>query len=64
MIGSNASTQFGTPDRGRATVSSARGRVCEASGCTTILSIYNHSVWCSVHDQPGLKRSSVGPRNA
>jgi hypothetical protein len=64
MLGSSASTQFGTPDRGRAANSSARGRVCEALGCSTILSIYNHSAWCSIHDQPGLRRSQAGVRPA
>jgi hypothetical protein len=27
------------------------GRVCEARGCTTILSTYNPSHFCSVHDR-------------
>jgi hypothetical protein len=27
-----------------------RGRVCEAWGCTTILSKYNSSHFCAVHD--------------
>jgi hypothetical protein len=26
------------------------GRVCEAQGCTTILSKYNSSHFCAVHD--------------
>lgn len=26
------------------------GRVCEAPGCETLLSIYNSRSWCSVHD--------------
>lgn len=56
MVGSNASTRFGTPERGRTTDSSPRGRVCETIGCSTILSIYNHSAWCSIHEQPGQKR--------
>jgi hypothetical protein len=26
-----------------------RGRVCSAAGCSTVLSVYNPSVLCSVH---------------
>lgn len=37
------------------------GRTCAESGCTTILSIYNHSDRCSVHDDraesPGKLRT-------
>jgi hypothetical protein len=44
--------QFGTPDRGRSTPTSNRGRVCQYDDCPTVLSIYNHSDWCSVHEQP------------
>lgn len=46
--------QFGSPS-GRTTASSRRGRVCDAGGCSTILSIYNHSPWCSVHEQPSRR---------
>ena len=28
-----------------------RGRVCVAAGCPTILSAYNPSSWCAVHDR-------------
>jgi hypothetical protein len=26
-----------------------RGRVCSAAGCSTVLSVYNPSVLCSIH---------------
>ena len=28
---------------------SASGRMCEATGCTTLLSVYNHSAYCWTH---------------
>jgi hypothetical protein len=36
-------------------------RVCGAAGCSTVLSVYNASVLCSVHERryPG---SSIAPR--
>jgi len=34
-----------------------RGRICEAWGCTTILSTYNPAHFCSVHDRVGERRS-------
>jgi hypothetical protein len=36
--------------RGRSPVRSA-GRTCAADGCTTILSTYNHSEYCGVHER-------------
>ncbi len=37
---------------------SPSGRSCAMGGCPTVLSIYNQSRWCFVHDlptfQPGL----------
>jgi len=46
-------TQIGAPDRGKETTSRpASGRVCEASGCSTILSTYNKSETCGIHTDP------------
>jgi hypothetical protein len=47
------------PASGRPTTSSPHGRVCRALGCSTILSIYNHSAWCSLHEQPTSRINSV-----
>ena len=33
-----------------------RGRTCEVRGCRTILSTYNPSHFCSVHDPVGIPR--------
>jgi len=30
---------------------SARGRICEVPGCTTMLSIYNEAPVCSLHER-------------
>jgi hypothetical protein len=35
------------------------GRVCEAPGCVTVLSVYNASPFCWQHERP--HRSVVGP---
>ena len=32
-----------------------RGRICEAWGCTTILSTYNPAHFCSSHDRAGTR---------
>lgn len=32
-----------------------RGRICEAGGCTTILSTYNPAQFCSTHDRAGTR---------
>ena len=32
------------------------GRVCEASGCDTVLSTYNPAHYCSLHDADGKTR--------
>ncbi len=31
---------------------SPRGRVCEITGCNTVLSVYNEAARCSVHEIP------------
>jgi hypothetical protein len=33
------------------------GRICEASGCGTLLSTYNPGNYCSVHDAAKIRRS-------
>ena len=33
------------------------GRVCAAPGCDTVLSTYNPSPYCSVHDRLGERRT-------
>jgi hypothetical protein len=39
------------------------GRVCVAGDCSTILSSYNSSSWCAIHDRlsPARKRRGAGP---
>jgi hypothetical protein len=32
------------------------GRVCDAPRCTTVLSTYNPSSYCSLHDATGMPR--------
>jgi len=34
---------------------SIRGRVCQTDGCTTVLSVYNKSDACSMHEYRTLK---------
>lgn len=41
-------------------VASARpGRVCADPGCATMLSIYNRSEWCWVHNPPTFRPGSA-----
>lgn len=48
---------FGTPQRGReAGARSARGRLCDQSGCSTVLSTYNSSSSCWLHAIPSYRR--------
>ena len=53
MTASSGVVQFGSTLK--ATRSQPAGRVCESGGCETVLSIYNHSAWCYVHEQPGSR---------
>ena len=48
--------QFGIPERKLAVVRSAYGRVCDRSGCSTVLSTYNASPSCWMHTMPSYKR--------
>jgi hypothetical protein len=44
-------TQFGPPAKGRdASSRAARGRVCGAVGCDTVLSTYNSANMCWMHE--------------
>lgn len=53
MNGLSAGVEFGPPQRGRdATSREARGRRCEAPGCSTVLSTYNRSRTCYLHTKP------------
>ena len=45
-------TEFGLVSKGAQVRVSAKGRVCEAPGCSTILSIYNGLGVCSAHEFP------------
>ena len=42
--------QFGIPLKGKSIRKATRGRVCQADGCATVLSIYNGAEDCSVHE--------------
>ncbi|MDP8956271.1 MAG: hypothetical protein M3N24_04840 [Actinomycetota bacterium] len=48
----NTRTAFGAASKGAPVRVSTKGRVCEAPGCTTILSIYNGLDVCSTHEIP------------
>jgi len=37
------------------------GRVCGAPHCSTVLSTYNPSLFCSLHDVAGMARRRSGP---
>ena len=49
--------QFGLPVKSKSHRRSALGRVCRTNGCTTVLSIYNRSADCSLHEHRSLKSS-------
>jgi len=55
-VASNSQVKFGSIDRHKALRRSQSGRVCVSDGCSTVLSIYNESATCSVHErlQPRL----------
>ncbi len=48
----NTRTEFGAVSKGAPVRVSAKGRVCETPGCSTILSIYNGLDVCSTHEIP------------
>jgi hypothetical protein len=55
MIKTSGAIQFGAPVKGKSLEVSDRGRVCWAEGCTTLLSVYNHSDHCSLHEPRAIR---------
>ena len=61
---SRAAGSYMVPSTGRVSdriAAFGRGRICEAPGCDTVLSKYNSSHFCSVHDalsRPAPRSSS------
>jgi len=55
MLANSTRTQFGSPDKGKSPRKAAPGRVCRRDGCVTLLSIYNKSDDCSVHEARVMK---------
>ena len=55
-MAANRSVHFGAPLAGKTAANSRRGRICEYGGCSTVLSIYNHLEWCSVHEPLSIRR--------
>jgi hypothetical protein len=56
--GLSAGVEFGPPQRARdATSREARGRRCEAPGCSTVLSTYNRSRTCYLHTKPEYRHA-------
>jgi len=49
--------QYGFPLKSKSHRRGALGRVCQSNGCTTVLSIYNRSDDCSLHEHRSLKLS-------
>ena len=48
---------YGVPDRRKgAPPRGTYGRVCDHSGCATVLSTYNSSSYCWTHTMPSYKR--------
>jgi hypothetical protein len=57
VAANNGRVQFGLPVKSKSHRRGALGRVCQADGCTTVLSIYNNSDDCSLHEHRSLKSS-------
>jgi hypothetical protein len=55
VLANSTRTQFGSQDKGKSPRKAAPGRVCRWDGCVTVLSIYNKSDDCSVHELRILK---------
>ena len=55
MVANAGRVQFGVPVKSRSHGTGALGRVCGAYGCTTVLSIYNRSEECALHEHRSLK---------
>jgi hypothetical protein len=54
VIGSYQQTGAGRP--GQQIPAFGSGRVCEAPGCSTVLSTYNPALYCSLHDDAAVSR--------
>jgi hypothetical protein len=50
VVSNSSRVQFGRSDPSKAMKVAARGRVCRAVGCATVLSIYNDSPDCARHE--------------
>ena len=55
MVANSARVQFGAPVKGKSHRVVERGRVCRSDGCATVLSIYNESPDCSLHEARSVK---------
>ena len=51
MSGANNAHMFGGPVKSKKQVRAAKGRTCERPECNTILSTYNDSSTCSIHER-------------
>lgn len=49
--------RYGAPERKGVAVRSTYGRVCDRSGCSTVLSTYNASSSCWMHRVPVFERN-------
>ncbi len=38
---------------------SPKGRICQQEGCSTVLSAYNHTEYCSLHANPRKKQREL-----
>lgn len=57
--------RYGVPDRGKGSIPQAgKGRPCEEPGCTTVLSVYNTSSNCWVHDRESKGAIRLTPPRA
>jgi len=55
VVANIARVQFGQPVKGKSLRTGALGRICRTDGCMTVLSRYNASDDCSLHESPSLK---------
>lgn len=64
--GGHTRTAFGTPihDLASAASKTATTRLCDAPGCSTVLSRYNDDSSCWVHAQPTFETRSAGRHGA
>lgn len=49
--------------RGRPSISFPSGRLCSHQGCATVLSVYNPSVFCALHEGTHPERFVPAPGN-